>query len=91
MRRGPFQKCQARRKKKQHSFSSNQGSVLKFENFAVIRRMSDFSASLGIPLGAQASGHSLSATSQGITEGTAGSGRAARPGLVLQAPSMGPA
>lgn len=63
--------------------------MLKFENFAVIRRMSDFSASLGIPLGAQAAGHSLSATSQGITEGTAGSGRAARPGLVLQAPSMG--
>lgn len=53
--RGPFQKCQAfRKKKKTHSFSSNQGSVLKFENFAVIRRMNYFSVSLGFPLGAQA-------------------------------------
>lgn len=43
-----------KKKKKTHSFSSNQGSVLKFENFAVIRRMNYFSVSLGFPLGAQA-------------------------------------
>lgn len=46
--------------KKTHCFSSHQGSVLKFENFAVIRRMNYFSASLGFPLSAQAAGHSLS-------------------------------
>lgn len=59
--RGPFQKCQAfsKKKKKTHSFSSNQGSVLKFENFAVIRRMNYFSVSLGFPLGAQAAECSL--------------------------------
>lgn len=47
------------KKKKTHSFSSNQGSVLKFENFAVIRRMNYFSVSLGFPLGAQAAECSL--------------------------------
>lgn len=56
--RGAFQKCQAFRKK--HRFSSHQGSVLKFENFAVIRRMNYFSASLGFPPCAQAAGHSPS-------------------------------
>lgn len=43
-----------KKKKQTHSFSSNQGSVLKFENFAVIRRMNYFSVSLGFLLGAQA-------------------------------------
>ena len=42
------------KKKQTHSFSSNQGSVLKFENFAVIRGMNYFCVSLGFPLGAQA-------------------------------------
>jgi len=32
----------ARLLEKNHSFSSNQGSVLKFENFAAIRRMNYF-------------------------------------------------
>lgn len=44
--------------KKKHSFSSNQASVLKFENFAVIRRMNYLPALLGFPPGAQAAGHS---------------------------------
>ena len=48
----------ARLLEKKNSFSSNQGSVLKFENFAVIRRMNYLSASLGFSLGAQAAGHS---------------------------------
>jgi hypothetical protein len=38
---------ETKQNKTKNSFSPNQGSVLKFGNFAVIRRMNDFSASLG--------------------------------------------
>lgn len=73
MGRGPFQKCQAfREKKKPDSFSSNQGFVLKFENFAVIRRMNYFcftGVSFRCP-GCKA--FSVLATSQGTAKGRRG-------------------